>query len=664
MSAPKMKAGWLKKKSRGGLIKNWQRRYFVLNDGKISYFEKRAESPPYGEGFKGSMPITATTVCVWASDEKGADAGNHEEARRRLYIKDSASKDEKDMLVETEDDLDAREWKEAIGKHIEHAINGGGDDSSNGYGRGTVSGGSPDILKTVVPTPGFVLKTRRTGANGAQKVFINICHDRNVPTANAFKGSARWPFMLASTARSYADKDGSEYIVYDIVVNSQVMKDCDETVDESHTLRDMVCNKSLRRLAKQFGEELEKDYTVPKSNKGFKGDCKELPPILLNSDDVTSARRSSIAKGIIGVLAPTSGGLGKRTVSLEGQPNTSGSDAAGSPSPTGRGAGFRANSRSPTTTTATDTRNGTVRPSPSGGNGNGSGSSGSSGSSSRQGSDANEASSSSRGRTGSTLNNPKKIALVRRKIPYVVVASSGVTLRSDPSQFCKDASTSRGVTMPQGETLSVVGRIEHPEIHDSFLLRCVGVNDKDGWISEYVGSNITKPAVLPQTDDKIVGTRIVRWNLAPAKEAGFFSFGKSDRQFRLVMHFELQYPRDHVIHISRDIDDVLHMREAILNTNLSKKLSFVSFPLAYTELDGTDAMVGDVQALLTFMDVLVEWISHIVRKSEFHRVDEVTKFIKPTEEDRQHMDNDLMASGGFGGAYPNEMFWEGPNSLA
>ena len=261
MPAPKMKAGWLKKKSRGGLIKNWQRRYFVLNDGKLSYFEKRSEAPPYGEALKGAMALTATTVCCWASEEKGADAGNHDESRRRLYMKDSASKDEKDMLIEAEDELDAKEWLDAVAKHIQYASSGGGDD------RGTTSGGPADVLKTVVPTPSFVLKTRRNGASGNEKVFINVCHDRHVPTANAFKGSARWPFMLASAARTYRDKDGNPYIVYDIVVNSQVMKDVDEASDETHTLRDMVCNKSLRRLAKQYNEELEKDYTVPKSNK-------------------------------------------------------------------------------------------------------------------------------------------------------------------------------------------------------------------------------------------------------------------------------------------------------------------------------------------------------------------------------------------------------------
>jgi len=265
-------------------------------------------------------------------------------------------------------------------------------------------------------------------------------------------------------------------------------------------------------------------------------------------------------------------------------------------------------------------------------------------------------------RSSGTLNSPKQIALVRRKIPYLVTASAGVTMKSDPSQFSKAASTSRGTTMPEGESLSVVGRMEHPEEHDCYLLRCVGVNDKDGWICEQASNG--RVAVVPSTDDKIVGTRIVRWSLAPAKDSGWWWFSKPSKQFRLVMHFELQYPRDHVVRIARDIDDVLKMRDAIASTNLNKKLSFVSFPLAFAALDGTDAMVNDVMALLSFMDVIVEWISHIVRKSEFHRVEEVKRFIRPSEEDRHNADNDLMATGGFGGAYPNEMHWAGMESLA
>jgi hypothetical protein len=51
-SVPPLKRGWLKKYSRSGLIKNWQTRYFVLNSGKIAYYQNQSDRFPYGEDFK------------------------------------------------------------------------------------------------------------------------------------------------------------------------------------------------------------------------------------------------------------------------------------------------------------------------------------------------------------------------------------------------------------------------------------------------------------------------------------------------------------------------------------------------------------------------------------------------------------------------------------
>ena len=160
----------------------------------------------------------------------------------------------------------------------------------------SVTGSGSGSDHKVNPIPGFILKTRR---GDGSKVFVNICSHSEVPTANAFKGSARWPFMLSSTCRSFGESSSLAF-VYDIVVNTSVLKECEDAHDETHQLRDMVCGKALRRLAKQFNEELDKNYTIPKSNKGYKGDT-VIPPVMLTSDDVTSAKRSSMMKGLIGV---------------------------------------------------------------------------------------------------------------------------------------------------------------------------------------------------------------------------------------------------------------------------------------------------------------------------------------------------------------------------
>lgn len=52
MSAPPIKKGWMKKLGRKGMIKNWKKRFFVLNRGVITYYEKEASEFPFGDSLK------------------------------------------------------------------------------------------------------------------------------------------------------------------------------------------------------------------------------------------------------------------------------------------------------------------------------------------------------------------------------------------------------------------------------------------------------------------------------------------------------------------------------------------------------------------------------------------------------------------------------------
>ncbi len=62
MSAPPMKRGWMRKQSRSGMIKNWQKRYFVLYNGKISYYQEQTDRFPYGENLKVSLTFFSFTA--------------------------------------------------------------------------------------------------------------------------------------------------------------------------------------------------------------------------------------------------------------------------------------------------------------------------------------------------------------------------------------------------------------------------------------------------------------------------------------------------------------------------------------------------------------------------------------------------------------------------
>jgi hypothetical protein len=51
-SAPSIVKGWLRKKARSGLWKNWKTRFFVLGDGQISYYKNEISEYPFGHGLK------------------------------------------------------------------------------------------------------------------------------------------------------------------------------------------------------------------------------------------------------------------------------------------------------------------------------------------------------------------------------------------------------------------------------------------------------------------------------------------------------------------------------------------------------------------------------------------------------------------------------------
>ncbi len=45
--SPAIRTGWLQKRSREGIIKNWKRRFVVLDVGVLKYFEARTDIADY-----------------------------------------------------------------------------------------------------------------------------------------------------------------------------------------------------------------------------------------------------------------------------------------------------------------------------------------------------------------------------------------------------------------------------------------------------------------------------------------------------------------------------------------------------------------------------------------------------------------------------------------
>ena len=252
------------------------------------------------------------------------------------------------------------------------------------------------------------------------------------------------------------------------------------------------------------------------------------------------------------------------------------------------------------------------------------------------------------GRTTTTV-------LTRKTIPFVVTMKQGINEKLDPSNFTAKTHA-RGTTIVDGDVVQVIGKRTIAVLVDKKTTDMVLLRTTNGWVQEYTSGGMKKVqtrALLPQCDDKIHDVKIKAHSFGLPTSSGWFS--SKDKQFELLLHIELYLPRNATILLTRSLHDLVTMRNAIMATPSGKKLAFVTFPSAYCELNGCDDMVSDVQALLTFLEQIQEWLSHILKKSEFYRVKEVKEFIIPTEQDITDMLTSLMATNGFNGGYPEEM---------
>jgi hypothetical protein len=100
---PPERRGWLKKEARKSFLKNWKNRYFVLDQGLLTYFENSATSPPYGHNERGKSRLLGARV-----EQKGST---------NLLIRFEKGED-RDLLVQAADARDCTEWLQALQSHI------------------------------------------------------------------------------------------------------------------------------------------------------------------------------------------------------------------------------------------------------------------------------------------------------------------------------------------------------------------------------------------------------------------------------------------------------------------------------------------------------------------------------------------------------------------
>eukprot|EP01038_Epipyxis_sp_PR26KG_P009890 gene9890-13303_t len=94
INAPPKMHGWLKK--RGHVVMNWKTRYFVLDNGYLTYYVDKSDTPPYGKDVKGQ-------ICLIGYREIDLLAGNHNNesgsaVRKSISAVTSSAKDSPELL--------------------------------------------------------------------------------------------------------------------------------------------------------------------------------------------------------------------------------------------------------------------------------------------------------------------------------------------------------------------------------------------------------------------------------------------------------------------------------------------------------------------------------------------------------------------------------------
>jgi hypothetical protein len=110
-SPPPICLGYLTKL--GHLMKSWRKRFFVLEMGRLTYFEKPSgkDTSPYGVNQKGCMVLT--NVQLQESDQ---ESERNSDVLNQIYLVNEDSG--KDLLLSAADYQDAQRWKEALQAHI------------------------------------------------------------------------------------------------------------------------------------------------------------------------------------------------------------------------------------------------------------------------------------------------------------------------------------------------------------------------------------------------------------------------------------------------------------------------------------------------------------------------------------------------------------------
>lgn len=309
---PVTHTGYLRKL--GQKIKNWKRRFFVIELGRLTYFEKDdgSEEPPYGINMKGAVTLEGYEV----EDGPGNNMLRltHATEKRELTIEAEEGKEdvefwrslfESHILFCNENPTlflqVGATFQEDEAKRAAAALKFRGrdrasslanmQDTHGGESSTENAGALVSAPEPIQLNPGFVIKSKRV--NG-QKVFINVCDHPNIPPPTKKRGHKKWPvFVLSPSCKVSVDKHAEECHVLDVCVHPTVMNECQQ--DTTGEAKEELCMKIMEAvIIREKKEKVEAaiDRTVfsfPRLNKKYKGDT---PPSFLIPRNMQQAMKN------------------------------------------------------------------------------------------------------------------------------------------------------------------------------------------------------------------------------------------------------------------------------------------------------------------------------------------------------------------------------------
>ena len=120
----------------------------------------------------------------------------------------------------------------------------------------------------ITPDPGFVLKTKNV--KSGNKVFINICVSKHLANLSrktqlmedgTEQEGVNIP-MSVGPPKPDKDKSGKSCLVFDMIVNPEVVKDSKE--DKTGGFRHFLCEIAIQRIENKYKTELDRRYKLPK----------------------------------------------------------------------------------------------------------------------------------------------------------------------------------------------------------------------------------------------------------------------------------------------------------------------------------------------------------------------------------------------------------------